>query len=173
MMLFHRICYRGAVQKCKQCCAFVIIGISFLIITQADEYFSVMNAKADLTLMAGEKIYSSLSVSIIHGNRSKILIDKCNYSQAFVPNIRKSTPASLIKTYPWLNAALFSLRSKSLMYCAIPKIASKTLISVMVYVYVRDIIDYFNESGTNIDVNRTQPEQLINIPKLIEQLQKV
>jgi hypothetical protein len=65
------------------------------------------------------------------------------------------------------------------MYCAIPKIASKTLISLMIYVYVRDIIDYLKNNWTNIDVNRTRPEQLINIPKLIniskliEQLHKV
>jgi hypothetical protein len=65
------------------------------------------------------------------------------------------------------------------MYCAIPKIASKTLISLMIYVYVRDIIDYLKNNWTNIDVNRTRPEQFINIPKLIniskliEQLHKV
>lgn len=172
-MLFHRICYRRAVQNCKRCCAFVIIAISVLIITQADKYFSVMIEKLDLTLLAGKKIDSSLLLPMIHGNRSKILIDKCNHSQAFASDIRKCSPASLIKTYPWLNAAVFSLRSKSLMYCAIPKIASKTLISLMIYVYVRDIIDHFNDNWTNIDVNRTRPEQHINIPKLIEQLRKV
>jgi hypothetical protein len=49
----------------------------------------------------------------------------------------------------------------------------------MIYVYVRDIIDYLKNNWTNIDVNRTRPEQLINIPKLIniskliEQLHKV
>jgi hypothetical protein len=122
---------------------------------------------------------SSLSVPMIYEDRSRTLNGKCNHLHTSVFDIKKFTPASLIKIYPWLNAALFPLRSKSLMYCAIPKIASKTLISLMIYVYVRDIIDYLKNNWTNIDVNRTRPEQFINIPKLIniskliEQLHKV
>jgi hypothetical protein len=122
---------------------------------------------------------SSVSVTMIYEDRSTTLDGKCNYSHKSVFDIEKYAPASLIKIYPWLHAALFPLRSKSLMYCAIPKIASKTLISLMIYVYVRDIIDYLKNNWTNIDVNRTRPEQFINIPKLIniskliEQLHKV
>jgi hypothetical protein len=85
----------------------------------------------------------------------------------------RSTSGSLIKAYPWLNTALFPFRSKSFVYCAIPKVASKTLISIMLYVYVRDIIDNFNNNGTNTTANEIRREQLINIRELIQQLQKV
>ncbi|CAF0814112.1 unnamed protein product [Adineta steineri] len=74
--------------------------------------------------------------------------------------------------YPWLNAALYPLQSQSLMYCAIPKIASKTLVSLMMYVFVRDIITHLDNNSTNINTKRIRPEQLIDIPKLINQLQK-
>ncbi|CAF1062691.1 unnamed protein product [Adineta steineri] len=77
----------------------------------------------------------------------------------------------LVRAHPGLNSALFPIQSKSLMYCAIPKIASKTLISLIMYVYVRDIIDIINNS-TKMDMYELRTQQIINIPKLLEQLKK-
>ncbi|CAF4286104.1 unnamed protein product [Adineta steineri] len=75
--------------------------------------------------------------------------------------------------YPWLNTALYPLQSQSLMYCAVPKVASKTLVSLMMYVVVRDIITHLDNNSTNINIKKIRPEQLIDIPKLIDELQKV
>lgn len=116
---------------------------------------------------------SSLFVPMAYKERSRTLSGQCNHSDTSVLDMIKYAPASLIRAYPWLNAALFPLQSKSLMYCAVPKIASKTLVSLIIYVYVRDIINYFNNNRANIDVNRTRIEQLIDIPKLTQQLRKV
>ncbi|CAF1091437.1 unnamed protein product [Adineta steineri] len=115
---------------------------------------------------------STLWMPMIYEHRSQILNSKCNDSYTLENSITNCSSASLIRKYPWLKAALFSLQSQSLMYCAIPKVASKTLISVIMYVHVRDIVTHLSNNSTNINIKKTRPEQLINIPKLINQLQK-
>jgi hypothetical protein len=172
-MFLHFISYHGTLQNCKKYCAYVIILISFLVILQIHQYFFITKEKPDLISVIGIETDPSLLVSMIYADRSRTLSDKCNHSQASVFDTEKYAPASLIQAYPWLNSALFPIQSKSLMYCAIPKVASKTLVSLMMYVYVHDTIGYLNNNWTNMNVNRTQIEQLINIPKLVEQLRKV
>ncbi|CAF1491329.1 unnamed protein product, partial [Adineta steineri] len=115
---------------------------------------------------------SNLLVPMIYEHRSKILNSKCNDLHTSENNLTNCSSASLVYTYPWLNAALFSLQSQSLMYCAIPKIASKTLISLMMYVHVRDIVTHLSNNPKNISLNGTRAEQFIDIPRLIAELQK-
>lgn len=162
-------------RKCKQYCAYGIILMSFLAIFQSHTYFFIINKKPNLLSMIKTETNSNLLLSLIDKDRSRILNGRCNHSDTSIFDIKNYTSTSLIRAYPWLNAAIFPLQSKSLMYCAVPKIASKTLVSLIMYVYVRDIMDYLNNNNnsTIIDVNRTQIEQLIDIPKLIVQLQKV
>lgn len=140
---------------------------------QSHEYLFIMNKKPDLLLVKRITIDFRLSIPMKNEIRSRTLSGNCDHSHKVVYDIRKQTPASLIRAHPSLDAALLPLQSNSLMYCAVPKIASKTLVSLMIYTYVRDIIDYPSNNLTNIDGNRTRAEQRINIPKLIEQLRKV
>ena len=169
----HIVFCRGALQKYKQCFVCMAVLLYFLVIFKSYEYVIITSQKADLLREAKEKNDLSLLIPMIYEDRSKTLIDKCNSSHILSGNIRNNVSASLINAYPWLKNALFPLLSKSLMYCAIPKIASKTLISLIIYTYVRDIIDYLNGDSTNINVNKTRIEQFIDISVLTEQLRKV
>ncbi|CAF4200907.1 unnamed protein product, partial [Adineta steineri] len=115
---------------------------------------------------------SNLLVPMIYEHRSKLLNSKCNDLHTSENNLTNCSSAILVYTYPWLNAALFPFQSQSLMYCAIPKIASKTLISLMMYVHVRDVVTHLNNNPKNISLNGTRAEQFIDIPKLIAELHK-
>ena len=172
-MFLHIICHYGILQKCKHYCEYVIILLCFLFIIQFHKYFSITNKKPDVLTEKGMENHSSLSTPMIYQDRLRTLSGKCNHSPTTVNDIIKYAPASLIHIYPWLSSAIFPVEHQSLMYCAVPKVASKTLISVMIYVHVRDVIDYLNDNRTNADVDRTRAEKRINVPKLIEQLQKV
>lgn len=115
------------------------------------------------------EVQSDLNLSILfkQENRLKILNEKCDDSN-FVPveNLTsENVPAYLIKHYPWLRTGIFPLQSRSLLYCAIPKVASKTLISFMVYLNLLDAFQHLN--------NKTLFERNINFDKLLEQLVKV
>lgn len=110
---------------------------------------------------------------MIYEDRSEVLMGQCKNANPFLFNMTTEMPNELVRHYPWLNAALFPLRSQSLMYCAIPKIASKTLVSIIMYVYVRVILNHLTGNLTDTPVNRTQAKQYINIVKLTEQLNKV
>jgi hypothetical protein len=169
-MFLHFIRYHGTLQKCKQYYVYVIISISFLVILQSHETFFIVNKKPDLLPVIEIETDSSSSVPMIYEARSRILSGGCSHSPTSVFDTRHYVAANLIRSYPWLKSALFPVQSQSLMYCAVPKIASKTLVSLMIYVYVRDIIDYLNNISANIDINGPRIEQLIDIPKLIEQL---
>jgi hypothetical protein len=59
------------------------------------------------------------------------------------------------------------------MYCAVPKVATKTLLTLMVYMHVRDIIENFNNNWRNIDAARAQMERSIDISTFIEDLRQV
>ena len=198
-MFLRFILYHGTLHKCKKYYAFTVLLISVLVIFEFHGYFfithknsdsqSVIKMENDSSLLVptieignGSSSLvptieigngSSLEVSLIYEDRSKTLIGECNHSQTSVFNIETHAPSSLARAYPWLKAAIYPVESQSLMYCAVPKIASKTLVSLMMYVYIRDIIDRLSNNSSNININRIQSEQHINIPKLTEQLQKV
>ncbi|CAF1270549.1 unnamed protein product, partial [Rotaria sordida] len=58
------------------------------------------------------------------------------------------------------------------MYCPVPKVATKTILTVMLYMHVRDINEHLNTNWTNIDVFRAQMEQMINISGFIQDLRQ-
>ncbi|CAF0845197.1 unnamed protein product [Adineta steineri] len=64
------------------------------------------------------------------------------------------------------------LKSRSLMYCPVPKVATKTLLTVMLYMHVNDIIDNLEHNWTNIDAGRAQVEKRINIGSYIHELRQ-
>lgn len=141
----------------------MIISISLMVMFQFHQY----------TSRREHEVHLYISSVMVYENRSEILSDRCNRSDASLFSALNSMPTILAKNYPWLNGALFPLRSKSLLYCAIPKIASKSLISIIIYAYVRDILDNLTNHSPYDAVNKIQAERLIKISKLIEQLKKV
>lgn len=164
-MLIDFHCFGFNIYKSMRYCIYMIISISFLTILRCDQYLSVSNKKSDLLLIIEMRSDVNLTKNLVSDDRSKILTDQCNRSNLFSSiDIKQSTGIGLIHSYPWLNAAIFPLQSKSLMYCSIPKIASKTLISLIVYVYIDDLIKHLNQS---------EIEKHIDMAILIQQLEKV
>jgi len=80
---------------------------------------------------------------------------------------------SLLRQHPALKSITLLLQSHSLMYCAIPKVASKALLTVMIYVHLRDISEHLNKNWTNTDPATARTEQHMNISLLVEELRKV
>ncbi|CAF1102422.1 unnamed protein product [Adineta steineri] len=64
------------------------------------------------------------------------------------------------------------LKSRSLMYCPVPKVATKTLLTVMLYMHVNDIIDNLEHNWTNTDAGRAQVEKRINIGSYVHELRQ-
>jgi hypothetical protein len=59
------------------------------------------------------------------------------------------------------------------MYCAVPKVATKAVLTAMMHVHLRDISEHLNNNWINIDATTARTEQLINISALVEDLRKV
>lgn len=92
--------------------------------------------------------------------------DKCNQStvKKIQEQIQENSPSVLARKFPWMSSTIFPVLSESLMLCATMKIASKTLISLLLYIYVRNVIQNSDEKSIH---------QHINISLLIAQLEKV
>ena len=172
-MFLEFIRYHGSLEHCKKYYAYVVILISFLIIFEFHGYFFIIHKKSDSQPVIKMENDSNVAVSVIYDGRSKILSSNCGRSGPSVVDITSYAPMNLINSYPWLAAALYPVESQSVMYCAVPKIASKTLVSLMMYVYIRDIIEHLSNNSTNTTINRHWVQQHINIPVLAAQLEKV
>jgi len=157
----------------KKYYAYAIASISLLIIYQYRQYLFVINRKLDLIPITVMDTESYSSTPTIYSDRSRALRDRCNHLNSAASDIRHHTGLHLVRDNAAFIWATFLLRSKSLMYCAIPKIATKTLLTVMNYIHLRDIIDHLNNNWTNVDVDRARAEQSINIPALIKELRQV
>lgn len=70
--------------------------------------------------------------------------------------------------YPWLKSALFPVEYESIMYCSVPKVASKTLISLVTYVYIRHIIHRLNQNQTKELIDATLFIQQLRILNPVE-----
>ncbi|UJR29700.1 hypothetical protein I4U23_017248 [Adineta vaga] len=150
------------IQKYKQYYLFGIIFLSSLIIIEFHQTCSIRTFHSESIPIIQIEINLPENPKEI---RSKILDNQCNQTNPMKYDLTKCSPNHLIRSYPWLHSALFPIQSQSLMYCAIPKIASKTLVSLMIYVYVRDTI-------RNLSIDQIETQKYINIPILLEELKK-
>jgi hypothetical protein len=172
-MSIRIIRYSNTLRSYKKCYAYAIVSISLLIIYQSHEYLFVINRKLDLTLITAMEKQSHSSVPMIYQDRSRALSDRCNHSHSAASDIRNHNAFDLVREHQLLDLVIFLLQSQSLMYCAVPKIATKTLLTVMIYIHFRDISDHLNTNWKNIDLDRARTEQFINISALVEELRKV
>jgi hypothetical protein len=78
-----------------------------------------------------------------------------------------------MRQHPVLRSNTLLLPSHSLVYCAVPKIATKAILTAMIYVHLRDISEHLNNNWTNVDVAIAQTEQRMSISPFINELRKV
>lgn len=172
-MVACRTHYYGTIQRCKQYFVYGILLINILVLIQIRQYFINKENKFDESWIIVEETDSDILLPCIHKNRSHLMNNKCIHSNRWISTKKKRTFTSLMQELPWFRGSILSLQSHSLAYCAVPKIASKSFLTLMMYVYIRDAIIHEDANGTNIVVNKTRAEQLINIRKLLEELRKV
>lgn len=116
--------------------ASVIVFVNLSIIVIFQKFFisnrTIMHSTSMINLQFVTSTYE-LTKSCERLNKAMFNNDTVNYS-----------PQRLATSYPWLNTSIFLVESESLMYCSVPKVASKTFISVITYVYIRSIINQVN-----------------------------
>jgi hypothetical protein len=79
-------------------------------------------------------IISSSTVSFYREDRSEFIRNKCG-DNAIPP--RRSL-SSILRFSDTLNYLGFVLRSHSLFYCSVPKVATRTLLIFITYLHIRD-----------------------------------
>ncbi len=89
--------------------------------------------------------------SFQYEERMKSLWDKC--SDKINPSV--SMDSNLIRQDKMLNYLGFVLRSHSLFYCSVPKVATRTLLPYITYLHIRDelITAFTNNSTLNFNAN--------------------
>ncbi len=147
--------------------------MSLCIVFQCCTDFFLINKKIDLQLPATAQASSYSSISMVYQSRTNLSTENCNYS--YVEACRKHyCPAgNSVHKNEFVNLITLVLRTRSLMYCAVPKVATKSLLTLMVYMHVRDIIENLNNNWKNIDAARARMEQTIDISTFIEDLRQV
>ncbi|CAF1361339.1 unnamed protein product [Adineta steineri] len=137
----------------------MIIFLSFLTIFQYRTDVFLTNTKIDFELTQTININSNLS---INKTDNSTYLKKCPEDKS--PHNIRIYPNQLISMISLV------LQSQSLMYCPVPKVATKTLLNVILYIHVRDLINHLNNNWTNIDNSKAKIEKMINISKFIEEL---
>ena len=89
-----------------------------------------------------------------YGDRSEFLTKQCNNTGE--PN--RQTLSSLVLHSNMLNHLGFVLRSQSLFYCSVPKVATRTFLTYITYLHVRNelLASYTNNSASYFHIN-TEP----------------
>ncbi len=158
---------------CKECYAYAVAVISLFIIVQSHIGLYVINRKLDFELITATETNSRLSVSMVDQYRPRTLNASWDYLHSTACDIHNSTGDSLVRQHPVLSLVTWLLESHSLMYCAVPKVATKAVLTAMIYVHLRDISEHLNNNWTNVDAATARKEQLINITAFIDELRKV
>jgi hypothetical protein len=161
------------IRLCKQCYGYAVALISLLIIFLCYKNLFVINRELDLKLITVRKNESVSSLSMVYEYRLRSLNESCENFHPRAYDIHKRTGESLLRQHPLLQLVILLLQSHSLMYCAVPKVATKSLLTSMIYVHLRDINEHLNNNWSNINVTTARKEQHINIHAFINELRKV
>ncbi len=152
---------------------YTIALISLCIVFQYCTDFFLTNKKIDLQLTTTTEASSYSSISMVYQSWTNLSTENCNYSYFQACKKHSCPPGNSVHKNEFVNLITLVLRTRSLMYCAVPKVATKTLLTLMVYMHVRDIIENFNNNWRNIDAARAQMERSIDISTFIEDLRQV
>jgi hypothetical protein len=110
---------------------------------------------------------------MVYQSRLRELEKCCDCSHQKACDIHNYNGEIFLRQHPLLRSNTLLLPSHSLMYCAVPKIATKAILTAMIYVHLRDISEHLNNNWTNVDVTIARTEQGLNISPFINELRKV
>lgn len=138
-MLLNRMISRFKVRRSSKYVGLFLISLSCLTILECI-HSSRMNSLLIVDLNVNDSRIS------IYRNRSELITNQCDSSVSY-----SGESQMLLVKYPWLNGAIYRIQSQSLIYCTIPKIASKTTISLLIYVYIRDLLQRLQNKSINVN----------------------
>jgi hypothetical protein len=165
--------YFGCIRLHKKYYAYTISVISFFIVFQFYIGPFLINKKLHVQLIKAIETDSHSSTSMIYQYQPRIFNENSNYPYSAVCGRRNYPAGNSVHKNELVNLVTIVLQSRSLMYCPVPKVATKTILIVMLYMHVHDISKHLDNNWTNIDAARARTEQMINIPAFIEDLRKV
>ena len=157
----------------KKYYAFTIALISLFIIFKYYTHLIPITTTVDVQLAKPTHTNTLSSTSTIHPNCSKISYENCDQLQSVPCTGRNCHSGNFMHKNQQINLISIVLQTHSLMYCPVPKVATKTLISAMLYMHIRDINDHLDTNWTNVDAGRARIEQTINTFGFIDDLRKV
>ncbi len=160
------------VRLCKQCYAFALVVIGLFIIFQSYVGLFLVSRKVELSPITLPETTPRSSVSNVYEHRRRELNESCDCPHSTC-HIHIYRGESLLRLHPVLRSVTLLLPSHSLMYCAVPKIATKAILTAMIYVHLRDISEHLNNNWTNVHAGIAQTEKRLNISPLINELRKV
>jgi hypothetical protein len=166
-------CYFDLFRLHKKYYASTIALIGLFIIFQFCTSPFLINKKIDSQLIKVTDTGSDSSASMIYQYRPRILNESYNYSHLAACGRHNNPAGNSVQKNELVNLISIVLQSRSLMYCPVPKVATKTLLTVMLYMHVLDVSKHLDNNWTNIDANKARTEQMINIPAFIDDLRRV
>ena len=169
-MSLHHFRFCGTFRNCKKYCAFVLL---LVILFRCRHCLFGASGRLQTFWTIEFESNSLFSPSNNYESRSATLGEECNRSHSPLCDQDERRVSRVRRTYQSIELVTFLLRSKSLMYCAVPKMATKTILSLLTYVYLRDLSDHLERNQTNFVYNRTLREQLIGVTRLAAQFKKV
>jgi hypothetical protein len=172
-MLLHYFRFCGTFRNCKKYCACGLFLVSLIILFHCRECLFESSERLQLLWAIEFETDSRLLPPVNYGDRSATLSKECNRSHSPLCDQVDQGSSRMRRTYQSIDPVTFLLQSKSLMYCAVPKIATKTILSLMTYVYLRDISDRLENNRIDLANNGTLRKQLIGVTRLVDQLKKV
>ncbi len=167
-------CYFDFFRSHKTYYAYTIALISLFIVFQFCTGSIFITKKIAMQLIEkSTETNSYSSASMIYQYRPRILNASYNYSHLAACGTPNHLAHNPVHKNELINMISLVMQSRSLMYCPVPKVATKTLLTVMLYMHVLDISEHLDNNWTNIDAARARTEQMINIPAFIENLRQV
>ena len=95
-------------------------------------------------------LLSNLSVN--HGDRCRFLRDRC----AEKKDVSRLTVSSVVRYNELMNYLGFVVRSHSLFYCSVPKVATRTLLIFITYLHIRDdLIPFLKSNSTSNSISNS------------------
>jgi hypothetical protein len=167
-------CYFDFFRSHKKYYVYMIALLSLFIVCQFQTSPFLIQKKMDLQLIKATESGSHSSSSLmIYQYKPKIIEESYNYSHLAACGKHNRPADNSVRKNELVNSISIVLQSRSLMYCPVPKVATKTLLTVILYMHVRDISEHLDNNWTNIDTARARTEQMIDIPAFIENLRQV
>ena len=166
--------YCGTFRKCKTHFKYAIVLMGLTIAFQCYAYLVDRSGAFYLprSIRYMETHSHPLASSILE-ERSRVLTNGCDHTYSSIGDIHNHGTLKQLRANQGINLVAFLLRSRSLMYCAVPKMATKTVLSYMIYVYFLELSGYLNGSQTDTHTDRARRLQIAGITNLAKELRKV